>query len=192
MMVLHTSWHERSVLCTRNWRMHLPWPIHRILQSAHVHSKFFEAISTGVIEKQASPITSGTTAPCHTYQNFSVTASTWLTCENRFSGLATVSCFHGYIFWLSWFARKKLICWSDLQAMPFCICKEEDSVMPVLEPHQLRLAEQHRQLSPYHSRSQRWHPSNDAQWGHHNHQWCCARLSLERSLNKFQHQHCCL
>lgn len=111
---------------SRNWSIHIHWPIHRILESAHIHSKFFETISTEVIEKQASPITSSTIAPCHTYQNFSVCYCKYLTCDNWFSRLPTVSCFHGYTFWLSSFARKKLICWSDLQAMSFCICKEED------------------------------------------------------------------
>lgn len=48
-----------------------------------------------------------------------------------------MSSFHGYI-WLSWFARKKLICWSALQALLY-LQRREQTVMPVLELHQLHL-----------------------------------------------------
>lgn len=62
--------------------LYTPWPIYRIVVSAHAHSKFFESISTQVIEKQASPITSGTLLHVtHTKIPRSVIASTSLTCE---------------------------------------------------------------------------------------------------------------
>lgn len=52
-----TSWHERSVLRSRNWKIQILWPTHRITKSAHVHSKFLETISVEVIAKHHCSVT---------------------------------------------------------------------------------------------------------------------------------------
>lgn len=73
---------------------HMLWPIHRTLESAHIRNKFFETITSEIIEKQYSPITSDTIV-IQTKISLTAIAGTWLTCEGRFPRLPAVSCFHG-------------------------------------------------------------------------------------------------
>lgn len=97
-----------------------------------------------------------------------VTASTWLTWENWFSRLPIVCCLHGYIFWLSCFAGKILICWSDLRAMSFHICKEEDRLSCLSWSHitytwQSSTGSCHHTTAPPALVSQRWCPTRASQ-----------------------------
>lgn len=52
-----TSWHERSVLCSRGWTIQMLWLTHRIPESAHVHSEFLETILMEVTAKHHCSVT---------------------------------------------------------------------------------------------------------------------------------------